>query len=180
MKIFKRIISALVAGTLMMCSFSIPTFAAETEVTGVVPVAEVVSVEEGKNGEVITTYEMEVTPEMAAEGNVGIMPCADIDQSFTMTTSHRGGDRTYSGEYLRYSVTITDANGNAVDNTVSVQLWDYNHSYALKETSVDADGMTVTKNGVDITPNRMYYFKYVLTYGTTRTLRVRMQITSYS
>ncbi len=180
MKSFKRLISALVAGTMMICSFAIPTFACEAEENEMLNIAEVVNVEYGENGETITTYEMEITPEMAADGDYGIMPLADIDQTFTMTTSHRGADRTYSGNYLKYSVTVTDSNGNAVANTISVQLKDYNHSYPLVDSRVDADGSTNTFSKISITPGRVYYFYYVLTSGTTRTLRVRMQITSYS
>ena len=122
---------------------------------------------------------MEVTPEMLANGDVAIASTS-LDQTFNMTTSHRGADRSYPDNYLSYSITVTDVNGNAVDNTISVQLFDYNHSYPLKDTRVDADGSTTTIPRVSITANRVYYFRYVLTYGTIRTLRVRMQIYSYS
>lgn len=180
MKFFKRLTATMVATIMTIGSTALQASAVENEEIAVPAMAEIVDVQECEDGGIVTTYEFEVTPEMAAEGDYGIMPCADVDQTFTMTTSHRGGDRQYSGEYLRYSVTVTDSNGNYADNTISVQLWDYNHSYALTDTRVDADGLTVTRNGIDIVPNRMYYFKYVLTYGSTRTLRVRMQITSYS
>lgn len=180
MKGFKRFTSMLLAGTMMLASTAVQASAIENEVSVIPATAEIVDVQTGENGETITTYEMEITPEMVANGDYGIMPCADIDQTFSMTTSHRGADRTYSGNYLQYSVTVTDVNGNAVDNIISVQLRDYNHTYALTDTRVTADGFTVTKSQISITPGRVYYFKYVLTSGITRTLRVRMRITSYS
>lgn len=180
MKNFKRFTGMFLAGAMMLSSTAFQVSAIENEVSVIPATAEIVDVQKGSNGETITTYEMEVTPEMLAEGDYGIMPCADVDQTFTMTTSHRGADRTYSGNYLQYSVTVTDVNGNAVNNSISVQLWDYNHNYPLMDTSVNADGFTVTKSQVSITSGRVYYFKYVLTSGTIRTLRVRMRITAYS
>lgn len=165
MKKFKRF-TVLMLSILMLisCMMSITAFAAETEIS---------------QNEETTVYEWEITPDMVSkDGNIAI-PLA-IDQSFTMTTSHRGGDRTYSGNYLRYAVTITDANGNPVDNKVSVQLHDYNHSYALIDHIVPADGATYVKSNISIVSGRMYYFYYSLSTGTTRTLKIRMQITSYS
>lgn len=179
MKNFKRFTGMFLAGAMMLSSTAFQVSAIENEVSVIPATAEIVDVQKGSNGETITTYEMEVTPEMLAEGDIAIASTS-LDQSFNMTTSHRGADRKYPDNYLSYSITVTDANGNAVDNTISVQLWDYNHSYALVDSRVDADGSTSTISQVSITPNRTYYFKYVLTYGATRTLRVRMQIYSYS
>lgn len=179
MKGLKRLTSMLIAGVMMLASTAIQASAIENEGTAIPATAEIIDVQTGENGETITTYEMEVTPEMAANGGVAVASTT-LDQSFNMTTSHRGADRKYPDNYLSYSITVTDVNGNAVNNTISVQLWDYNHGYALVDTRVDADGSTTTLPRVSITANRTYYFKYVLTAGTTRTLRVRMQIYSYS
>lgn len=176
---FKRFTSMLLAGTMMLASTAVQASAIENEVSVIPATAEIVDVQTGENGETITTYEMEVTPEMASEGGIAVASTS-LDQSFNMTTSHRGADRTYPDDFLSYSITVTDVNGNAVDNTISVQLFDYNHSYALKDTRVNADGSTTIIPRVSITANRVYYFKYFLTAGTTRTLRVRMQIYSYS
>lgn len=120
-------------------------------------------------------YSYEVTSDMLEEGVA--VPFA-IDQTFTMTTTHRGADRTYSGNTLRYAVTITDANGNAVDNQVRVDLHDYNSSVALQSCGIDADGYTHVFD-VSITSGRVYYFKYTKIAGTTRTLRVNMYIYAY-
>lgn len=126
-------------------------------------------------------YEFEVTPNMVtSDGIIALSTFSlDVDQTFTFSGSHRGGDRTYSGNKLRYAITITDANGNAVDNTVSISLYDYNHSYALKYHNLKADGSTTVIYDVPITSGRTYYFKYARTSGTSRTLKVHMQIWSY-
>ena len=179
MKKFKRFTSILVAGVMMLASTAVQASAIENEETVIPATAEIVDVQTGENGETITTYEMEVTPEMLANGDVAIASTS-LDQSFNMTTSHRGADRSYPDNYLSYSITVTDVNGNAVDNTIAVQMYDYNHTYPLKDTRVYADGSTTTVSHVAITANRVYYFRYVLTAGITRTLRVRMQIYSYS
>lgn len=101
----------------------------------------------------------------------------EIDQTFNMTTYHRGADRTYTGSNLRYSVTITDGNGNPVDNTVRVDLCDYNYG-AISSKWVPANGGTYGED-VPIVSGRVYYFTYTKTAGTTRTLRVNMYIYSH-
>ena len=179
MKVFKRTIATILASIMMICSTALQVSAIENEALTIPVTAELVDVQTAANGVTISTYEMEVTPDMVSEGGIAVASTS-LDQSFNMTTSHRGADRTYPDNYLNYSITVTDANGNAVDNTISVQLWDYNHSYALTDTRVKADGSTTIIRAVPITANRVYYFRYVLTAGTTRTLRVRMQIYSYS
>lgn len=178
MKGFKRFTSMLLAGTMMLASTVVQASAIENEVSAIPVTAEIVDVQTGENGETITTYEMEITPENANEGIA--IASTSLDQTFNMTTSHRGADRTYPDNYLNYAITVTDVNGNAVDNIIAVQMYDYNHTYPLKDTRVHADGSTTAVRGVSITPNRVYYFRYTLTSGTTRTLRVRMQIYSYS
>lgn len=179
MKFFKRLTATMVAAIMTIGSTALQASAVENEEIAVPAMAEIVDVQECEDGGIVTTYEMEVTSEMVAEGGIAVASTS-LDQSFNMTTSHRGADRTYPDNYLSYSITVTDANGNAVDNIISVQLWDYNHNYALKDTRVTANGSTTTIPQVSITANRTYYFKYVLTSGTVRTLRVRMQIYSYS
>lgn len=179
MKLLKVLSSSLLATTLAFCSIIMPAYAAEeNENVSLLEKAEFIGTEYTDDGTKITTYEAEINPEDF--NNPSGIVALSLDQSFTMTSSHRGGDRTYSGNYLQYSVTVTDTNGNAVDNTVSVKLYDYNHSYALSNTSVKADGSTTTVRNVSITPGRVYYFKYARTSGASRTLKVRMRITDYN
>lgn len=123
------------------------------------------------------SYEFEITSEMPDEGYIAV-PRAVVDQTFTMTTSHRGADRTYSGSNLEYVVRITDANGNAVNNVVAVALHDYNHTAAIHTNEIQANG-GYSYYTLPIVANRVYYFKYTKISGTTRTLRVNMQINSY-
>lgn len=165
----KNIITRILLGLLSVILALSPGVATATEPTNV-----------GNNltEEIVATYETIITPDMMSSNIV--IPCADVDQSFTMSDSHRGGDRRYSGEYLRYSVTITDAYGNAVNDVISIKLWDYNHSTALLDNRVVANGITVTRLGIDIVPQRMYYFTYQKVSGNTSSFRVTMQITSYN
>lgn len=132
-----------------------------------------VQAEEIDDGEIL--YESVVT----IDGEAAIASISNLDQTFTMTSSHRGGDRKYSGNRLQYSVTVTDVNGNSVNNAISVRLYDYNNSSPITDTQVAADGVRRTWK-VSITPNRTYYFKYVRTSGANRTLKVHMQIKSYN
>lgn len=167
MKLIKKVIAIALALTVILSMGSMPMLTYAADVTDDCNQVEVIE----NDGEVIYDEEITIDSTLAS--------ISSLDQTFTMTTYHRGADRKYTGNRLQYSITVTDANGNAVNNAISVRLYDYNHSYALADTQVDADGSRTTLT-VSITPNRTYYFKYVLTYGTTRTLKVRMQIKSYN
>ena len=137
-----------------------------------------IAAEEAETNEA-TVLEFEITSEMPDSGVIAVpMDARSIDQSFNMTTSHRGADRTYSGTTLGYGVTITGADGNACDATVTVALWDYNHGTAIKADSVRANG-SLYYFTCPITSGRVYYFRYTKTSGTAGTLTVRMQIHSY-
>lgn len=124
-----------------------------------------------------TVYEFEITPEMVNADGSGIMPMSTIDQSFNMTTSHTGSTRTYYGNTLRYGISVTDANGNAVDNIVAIRLYRSNGSL-VSEDQVWCNGIRNVREA-PISSGSAYYFKYLLAYGTTRTLKVHMYITSY-
>lgn len=178
MKVFKKIATMFLAVLMLMSSLTANAMAVElSEVSPSTNTAKLVSVEYGTDGSKTATYEFDV-PQTSAEGDYGIMPLT-IDQTFNMTSSHRGGDRTYSGNKLSISTEITGANGNAVDNTVSVQLHDYNHSYALFSANLPADGRLRTYQDISITAGRTYYFYYKVLSGTSRTLKVRMIIQDY-
>lgn len=167
------------AMAIMMLVLSIPTVAFATENDPEQEITEkVVSVEQLDNGKTRTTYEFEVTPEDVDENGVATYA---VDSSFTMTgTYYRGADRKYSGNYISYQMTVTASDGSAVDKKVAIQLWDYNHSTYLQEHIVSANGITVMEPEFAITPNRTYYFKYYLKYGSSSNLRIRMVIDTWS
>lgn len=172
-----RFCSLFMAMLMLVLSFSADAFAAENDTEQVMP-ENVVSVEHLDNGKTRTTYEFEITPESVDEN--GIATCA-VDSSFTMTgTYYRGADRKYSGNYLDYTMIVTASDGSAVDKQVSIQLWDYNHSYSLQTDIVRADGTAVTEFGIPIVANRTYYFKYYLASGTSSNLKIRMIIDTWS
>ena len=162
MKKFLRILSLVLVLALSVSAFSTMAYAAE----------------EAETNEP-TVLEFEITSEMPDSGVIAVpLDARSIDQSFNMTTSHRGADRTYSGTTLGYGVTITNADGNACNATVTVALWDYNHGTAIKSSSVNANG-SLNYFTCPITAGRVYYFRYTKTSGTAGTLTVRMQIHSY-
>lgn len=171
-----RFVAFLVAALICISSFSTVTFAKENEVD--VTGGNIVSVEKLSNGKTRTTYEVEVSPESIDESGIATHA---VDSSFTMTgTYHRGADRKYSGNYISYQMTVTSSNGGAVDKKVAIQLWDYNHSTYLQEHVVTANGITVMEPQFQITPNRTYYFKYYLRYGSSSNLRIRLVIDTWS
>lgn len=172
-----RFISLMVA-TLTMLFGSVTMVHAEEPVDGVLNPENIVSVEKLDNGKTRTTYEFELTPESVDENGVATFA---IDSSFTMTgTYYRGADRKYDGNYLDYTMIVTGADGSAQSNKmVSIQLWDYNHSYSLQTDVVRADGSATTEFGVPIVANRTYYFKYYLATGTSSNLRIRMIIDAW-
>lgn len=61
---------------------------------------------------------------------------------------------------MTYEVTVIGSDGKPYNQTVTLQLWDYNHSYALHENNVVANGGTTKVRNISITNNRTHYFKY--------------------
>lgn len=169
---FNRFLAFVLAAVLAVSGFTM-TAAAAT------PVAEATAAETtaAENPQTITF-------QITSEGDEGIIAVPmsstiEVDQTFSMTTSHRGADRTYYGNRMRYVVTITDADGNSVDNAVAVELWDYNHGTAIQSSNVSANGNSYGYT-VPITNGQVYYFKYTKISGTTRTLLVHMTINAYT
>ena len=98
-----------------------------------------------------------------------------VDNTFNIGSFHRGGDRAYSTSHLRFTINITDANGNAVSNKVTVALQDYNGNSS--GWLIPANGLTQTHSNISIVPERMYFFTY--SNPGAQTLRVHMIITPY-
>ena len=172
-----RFITLAMAIVMMLLNFSMTAFAEEVDGNQTMP-ENVISVEQTENGKTRTTYEFEISPKNVDEYGVATYA---IDSSFTMTgTYYRGADRKYSGNYISYQMTVTAANGSAVNKQVSIQLWDYNTSHSLQTNIVTANGITVMEPEVPITANRTYYFKYYLVGGTTSNLKIRMVIDTWS
>ena len=98
-----------------------------------------------------------------------------VDQTFNIGSYHRGGDRSYSTSHLRFKVTITDTNGNATSDNVTITLKDYNMN--TQSWTIAANGTTSIRNGISIVAGRLYYFTY--TNSGSKTLKVHMVITPY-
>ena len=161
MKIFKRIQILLLA--LVVCLGTvggITVFAAE------IP------------QETVETIEFEITP---SESNreVSLMATSNVNDTFNVYLEHTGSSRTYSGRYIRYTIKVTDSNGNPVDNILAVRLYDSSNSIR-RENQFRADGSISAVQDIPVSSGTSYYFKYLLAYGTARTLRVHMTITSYN
>lgn len=161
MKLFKRIQSIALA--LIMCLGA---------VTGTTAFAAEVP------EETIETYDFEITP-AENEEEISLLSTSSVNNTFNVYLEHTGSSRTYSGNYLRYSIEITDTNGNAVNNILAVRLYDSKGSLK-SEGQFWADGSLNIIQNIPISSGTSYYFKYLLAYGNARTLRVHMEITSYN
>lgn len=158
-----RIKSLFLAVVMIVCVSGTTVFASES------------SIETTSSPQQETICEFDITPEMVNEDGSVIIPRSTIDQSFNMTTSHTGSTRTYYGNAIRFGVIITDTNGNAVDNIVAIRLY-HSSGRLISEDQVWCNGVQNNRE-VAISYGSSYYFQYLLAYGTTRTLRVRMIIT---
>ena len=161
MKTFKRIHTLFLA--LIMC---ISTLSGTTAFAAEIP------------QETTEIYDFEVTFNEGSEETM-LTPRADVNNTFNVYLEHTGSSRTYSGRYLRYSIEITDTNGNPVDNILAVRLYDSSNSLK-RENQFWANGSLNIIQNIPISSGTPYYFKYILAYGTARTLRVHMEITSYN
>lgn len=144
MKTIKRYLWALLAVVMVLTSVTAaPAFAAELSDDDVQPVVDEIAI-----------------------------TSSTVNQTFTMGSYHRGGDRAYSTSHLYVCATITGSNGNAVNSTVDIVLKDYNGNEV--DWFVPADGITHAKV-YNIVPGRVYYFEYYRS-GIATTLSVHMII----
>lgn len=180
MTIFRKVSMLIMVAIIAITSISSTSFAATKSNIEFdqYPDYELIDVTYDEEGRRTETYEFDLAENAITEDN-GIL-LLSVNQTFTFTGTHRGADRTYSGNYLQYTIKITDSNGNSVDNTVLVELYDYNHTNPLSSTSVSANGSSTVVSGISITSGRTYYFYYTTTSGTSRALKVQMSITDYS
>lgn len=159
MKTFKHFFTLILAILMFVYSTNTTAFAKETDTDIGYP----------------TIIEFEITPQIVDKNNSAIMPL-NVDNTFHVTGSHTGSSRTYYGNTLRYQITVTDVNGNSANNILAIQLYD-STNYMMREYQVWADGSNYQYD-IPISYGGKYYFKYLLAYGTTRTLKVHMVITA--
>lgn len=125
---------------------------------------------------IIATYEFDINSYNASNN---VIPLANVNDTFYVYNgSHTGSTRSYYGSKLKYTVTITDINGNPVNNILSVQL--YSGNVKIHEGQFWANGSSNTIYDISISSGNSYYFKYIIAYGNTQTLKVRMSITAYT
>mgnify|MGYP006343869489 FL=1 len=149
MKIFKRIQVMFLA--LVMC---LGTVGGTTAFAAEIP------------EETVETIEFEITPN-ESNGEISLMATSNVDDTFNVYLDHTGSSRTYSGKYIRYSIEITDTNGNAVDNILAVRLYDSRGSLR-SEGQFWANGAINAVQDIPVSSGQSYYFRYLLAYGTAR------------
>ena len=161
MKAFTKIQALVLSIAMLFCVTATTAYATEPIATDSIPVV---------------TYDFEITPDMSGSE---IALLANVNNTFNVYGSHTGSTRNYYGNKLRYSVTITDANGRAANNILAIQLYSSDGVYR-HEGQFWADGGLHIIQDISISYGGAYYFKYVQAYGDLRTLRVHMEITAYS
>lgn len=177
MKTLKRVQAFFFAMVMAIFSTGTTALAAETNETTVID-SNIVDVTYNDDGSVETTYEFEITPDKVNENGIALLS-ADVNQTFNMTTSHRGSSRSYNGNYLDVTVRVSDVNGNSVGTLLAIRLCDHQTEKILTEIQRWADGSTATYFNIPITSGTLYYFHYLVAYGSQQTLRVHMEITAH-
>lgn len=160
MKALKRVQIVVIGILMTFCMISGTAYAAE------IPNTE----------ETIAVYDFEITPDMS-ENEIVLL--SDVNNTFNIYGSHTGSSRNYYGNKLRYSITITDVNGNPANNILAVQLFASN-GIQKHEGQFWADGALNIIQEIPISYGSAYYFKYIQAYGDLRTLRIHMEITAYN
>lgn len=165
MSFFKRIQLIIISFVMLFCSINTTVFA--TELTP-----------KNLTEKEIATLDFEVNSNSQTNAIISSL-ATDVNNTFNVYGQHTGSARQYYGSKIKYTITITDTNGNSVENILAVQFFNSNN-YKIDESQFWANGSTNTILNIPISSGETYYFKYVLAYGTLRTLKVHMVITSYS
>ncbi len=179
MKNLKRIQAFFFAMVMAIFSTGTTAFAAEPNNETTIIDSNIIDITYNDDGSVETTYEFEITPDKVDENGIALLS-ADVDQTFTMTAPYRGSSRSYRGNKLNISVSATDANGNAVNTILAVQLHEHYSEDLLCEVQCSANGQPSHLYDFNITSGKLYYFQYLIAYGTQKTLRVHMVVTSHN
>lgn len=179
MKTLTRIQAMFMAIVLTLFSTGTVAFAAEPTNEANIIESNIIDVTYNDDGSTETTYEFEITPDKVNEEGIALLS-ADVDQTFTMTSSHRGASRSYGGNKLNISMSATDSKGNAVNTILAAQLREHYTEDFLCELQCSANGQPVHRYDINITSGKLYYIQYLIAYGTQKTVKVHMVITSHN
>lgn len=172
----KKTISILMAVIMAMFSFSATAFAAEEPAADAAQ-AVVEDVPEG--AEVLEVIDFDVTPDMVDENGAIAVPVDRsvtlVDQTWTWTNYHHGSNRSYNYSTIGFKCRITDSNGNAVGDEISIQLHD-TYTGDTQYFTAYADGGWYWNNNISIVSGRQYYFYYDNLSSSTRTMKIHMVI----
>lgn len=178
MKTLTRIYVMIMAMVLALFSTGTIAFAAEPINETDIVESKLVDITYNDDGSVETTYEYEITPDKVSEEGIALLS-ADVDQTFTMTSSHRGASRSYGGNKLNISMSATDSRGSAVNTVLAAQLREHYTEDFVTELQCSANGQPVHLYDINITSGKLYYIQYLIAYGTQKTVKVHMVITSH-
>lgn len=162
----KRFLAIFLTTVMMLCSFSASVFATEVE-------ANV----ENTSTATATSYVIDIPPYMS---NSGVIPITVnsitlVDNTWTFTNHHQGSNRSYGCTSIGFKVQITDSNGNAVSDRISIQLHDTVNGGTQYYTAY-ANGNLYYHNNISIIANRAYYFSYKNLSSSSRNIKIHMII----
>ncbi len=179
MKTLARINALIMAIVLTLFSTGTVAFASEPQNQATIIEGNIANVAYNNDGLVETTYDFEITPDKVNENGITLLS-TDVDQTFIMTSYHRGSNRAYEGCKLNVTMSATDTNGNAVNTILAARLYEHNTESKLIEIQCSANGQPVHLYDFNITSGKLYYFQYLVAYGMQQTLRVHMKIISHN
>lgn len=179
MKTLTRIYVTIMAMVLALFSTGTVALAAEPRNEANIIESNIVDVTYNDDGSTETTYEFEITPDKVNENGIALLS-ADVDQTFTITAPYRGASRRYSGNKLNISMSATDANGNTVNTILAAQLREHYTGDFVCELQCSANGQPAHLYDINISSGNLYYIQYLIAYGTQRTVKVHMVITSHN
>lgn len=173
----KKTVSILMAVIMAMFSFPMAAFAAE-ESAADAAVVEEADLPEG--AEMLEVIDIDVTPDMVDENGMIAVPTSItsttlVDQTWTWTNYHQGSNRSYSYSTIGFKCQITDSNGNAVSDEISVELHD-TVSGSVNYYTAYANGGWYGYGSISIVSGRQYYFYYDNLSSSTRSMKIRMVI----
>lgn len=181
----KRYFALFLAVAMVLCSFSASVFATEAEANEVentstatatsttTAATATTAMNLPEEAEVIDVIDFDFDTNISIP--ITITSTTLVNNTWTFRNHHQGSTRKYAYNTIGFKIQVTDSNGNAVSDRISIQLHDTVNGGTQYYTAY-ANGALYGYNNISIVANRNYYFCYDNLSSSTRMIKIHMII----